>query len=1762
MDTAQTITTYLERITDDAHPLMAQALYLTAVPNWYTPALLMALRQQDDLDKNTRLAERMTRYSFITTLDAAAKDGPVYAVRPEERAFLQRRWILKEPQAYRAAHGHALAYWQEHEDANPFAQAQNLFYHRLFVDLAAATDDLLGLFRNYRQERQFAAIERLLETAVSARFYLTTLGDDLTELDDTIAHLQARLAQLRGHWDDSLSRLNTLRQKKALSARLRPLVSRAYGHALAHTGKFVEAIAAYDQALVQFDQTNAPIVSLGSIEAEKAYTLIALGDAHVGLALAARGYEEKTAVPHQWQQKLSALFYFFLSLPLLIYLSFHLGRTVWLPRFWQTLRGLDWMIARLYALGARHYKDADPILEQHGKPAEGVAADERLGNLYLAAGDVTKARQTFEWLLRQTESPLGDYRKAVVQVGLGEALLRLGKPEAAREQLAASAPMLKLFEDLDLLALTQRLLAGTWLRSDPAQAIPHLQQAITLYRQQGRIADATNVSERLRLLLAETELDPTVRETAETTVALPIRQYPARYRHRITVAFQRVTLILLTLAAFIIPISSIRLETGSAVEPVIAYGATPLLQQNNPNFVPDLSQGVSALNLAEPPNPRVLWLLAVGLFLLYLALTTAVGLWNIVRTPLSQVQAAGQAETVRLDDAGVSVGARTIRWEEANGYLQADVAMLRETLVDNSLTAVLAPNQPPLNIHGKVAWYTAVQQHIQSRLQAQETPQQNRSYSLLLGGMGVWYILTVLLLLAISWMGRFTPDSVTRDFLGPYSLADLYPYLYLGLFVPPFWWFVLRPLPTIWHTQPHHRLPLWLGAAGLILAVVRVATLFRPWFTVPDIYPPLAILLLAGGGTAAVWQAKRAEGTAVYPRWAQVGAVILLFITLLIMGDNIWREVGGYHYLVRGNTHRDQVLALPDSPEKDDELQAAVDAYTRAIAFAQSPILGMTAQIALRNPIGLPSPISTTWLAAVNSRAAMSAQLGQYAASVYDYDTVLQYTSDPTVYVNRAIAYLGLGTQPGTEAGTMNVEVQDYGEAVQDFNQAIEQAPGEARYVLWRGVAYHALSGRVPSLLDAAQTDYEDALAMPGAGALDSKGRAQAWTGLGWIAYQRKEYETAVDYFQKAADAAEAIVDPQVRAVENETAVEALLGLGYAYYSLRQYDEALAAWNAAAAYNDAITLPDPVVYISLGTLYWRVGTLGNNYEAFGEDRCQLDSLSDTAKLEDAQSLEDSLSAFNRSVVVPGQTDDERAFTYRTMGQVTYLLRDCPGYDKEQVLKDAYDEYVDAVALAPDNAGYWFRKSRLAYAVWVLPGVPNEWLEMAVTDMGGAIEASPQTAVYWHDRAWMSYLLWQYAPSDAGVSAREWLFAGLADVEQALTLDDADRDNSYRPNYWEGVIYKEAVDGTLKRGDRWFAEGEYATALDYYTLVAENVPEQAVAALKAGLAAAALDDMETAAAWYADALLRAQSSTDTELETLTKELQQLLDEDASLERSLALVTGTAVDPVPPPDAATFFSRALLAVQSGSYTQAAQLYEEGLLLAAADSDRNGALDAAYALRDYLLEHESVGITAVYWPALLDDEVAVETAVADLPSPDLYWRYRAEFGFQLINRPFRQQVGNDADYFPIFDSITADIRRAYALDAEAHQVWYDFFVDANIGWLYLRRADDLVAMEDYEQAVDNYAEAIARIQPNSENARGDLSDAIFGGALTALRLEQVDRAERWYAQGLALVQQYDGLDGKLETAVSTLESLLADNPDLASAGETILQNLEQPR
>lgn len=1759
--TTETITSFLEKILQEVHPLMAEGIYLAAAPNWYDLALFTAMRDRDD-GRDQGIIDRLTRYSFIVPLQEDSERRTSYTVRPEERLFLRRHWIVKDPQAYLKAHERALAHTLKNPDPNPFAQSESRLYHQLLVDIGGGMDYLVDRFRAYYRERQFAAIDRLLETALDARFYLVLLQSaSLEQFDDLLTHLEARLAQLRGHWGESLEGLRGLRQKPELAPWLLPYVARALGYGLAHTGDFVGAIEQYDFALELFAQEATTITGQASVQTERAHTMIALGEAHVGLAKSVRGYDEKSASTTGGLARLRIFLQFFLSLPLVLYLSFFLGRRVWHPRFWPTLDGLDWIIARLFATGAKLYARADPVLEAHGTPSESVKADEQLAYLYLAMGDAEQAQLLFSRLLTEEEAPLGEYRQASVRVGLGEALLAMGQYGSARQHLESALPILSLYQDADLFSEAQMFLAEALLESgETEEAVSHLRMALRMHQRQNNPIMSTEVAERLEQMARDSRIEAEHRERAGQYAAdVVIRHYPLRYRHLATAFFHRAAIGLLGVVIFIILATIIRLDTGITIAPEVTFNASPLLRSDTPDFTPDLSQGVVALNIATIPNPRFLLWLGAVLLGAYLVISTCMGMLAILRMSLKKVQASSRAGLVRFDGNELQVGEaenrQTVRVKDVIRYYRADTFFVDALMVDDSTLTLITPDQR-IKLKGNTTWYTSLRDRI-VELAPEKAQPVDFSYSLLRSRMGAWYLVTVGAILLLSFFGQLASQWVTNDIPGlRYSLADLYPLLYLGLFLPPMWWFVLQPLRVRLFTDPLHPFPWWIGSAGAAIALLRAMTLFRPWLTIPEIYSPLMILTLVAGAAIVIVKVKHPRtGELHYPNRTRAIVVLVSLAICFITVQDLWREVGAYHHRVIGDSWRDQALLQERGEEQTVQLKEAVGAYSRAIDTSSIKVMGIDNRVAARVPLGIPPVDHFTWVEALGSRAAMLSQLGQYGPAVDDYTELLDHvkvTAD--VYADRAVAYQGLGTAPGSMVGTVEVATQSYAAALADFDEAIALDPDNAEYLLWRGVAYHALGD-----MDNAAVDYQSALETEGDGALGVEDQANAWTGLGWISFVDKNYRESVDWFQLAEEAAADSSGAQI-------------GLGYVYYSTRQYDNALEAWEQAAEQNPS----DPIAFISLGTLYWRIGTLGvDDYgTTTGSDRCSSAGVTEAEKSRSAVQLEKSINNFGRSTEIPGQESEELAFTFRTMGQVQFLLRNCPGYDSAETLKGSVAYYDEAVQHAPDNASYWHFKGRLAYSVWL------------------------------------------NSPPGSGPAAREWLFVGLSDQEMALALEPEDV-GDYRPNRWWTNSYAEAVDGSLVQGDLRFENGEYALAADYYELVANNRADHIESAFKAGLANLAAGEQDSAAAWYQEAFDRAQAIGDDDAaKEAGASIQKLTARQSGVRLGAIneLFLQNDIDLGQPQGASVLFEMAAKAVQEQKFGEAIDLFAQGLTLAAETGEVGlaanaalGALSTSIAddvlplLKRSLPQFERAAgnsetatedafkvalfagvvsdpVTAAKWynegiklsalnsnyPPLRDtrsdlrdlwsitgvESGAVLTqmqrqlpshldAFPELQEHGLYWRFRAWFKYGAGLSAFR--LGEENAARSALSSAQSDADRAFEIDSSGNAYVQSYLKEGAWGWYHVRRGDDFLAADELKQALADYEAAVRLITPvENDDVRNDIVTAAFKAGYVAILLPDAELSRAWYQQGVELMRKYGSEQSVLRDGIAALETL----------------------
>lgn len=1716
--TTETITFYLEKILQSVHPMMAEAIYLAAVPHWYDQTLFTAVRDTDD-GRNEGLVERLTRYSFITHWDEEADGSVTYAMRSEERRLTQRYWIMKDPAAYRAAHQRALAYWQANPDPNPFAQTQNLLYHQLFVDQNAATDLLVDRFRAYHNERQLAAIERLLDTADEARFYLTLLNEPTIDVEILLTHLRARLAQLRGDWTESQTRLQMLRQKADLPPQLQPYVTRAYGYTLAHSGDFVGAIAEYERALTQFKEqatavTTAGLADSATLQADQAQTMIALGDAHVGLATSVRGPVETEHGLLGGLRPLRILFTFITSLPLVVYLSLYLGWRVWHPDFWPTLQGLDWIIARLFARATRFYRRADPLLEQYGDPGEAVAADEKLAYLYLALGDAKLAQDQFDRLLQETEAPLGEYRQAAVRVGLGQAWLRQGEPEKAREQLEKALPALLQYEDKTLEIAARTTLAEALFAADPEQALTQFDQSARLSIGQDDWAAATNTLERMEALAAMDDVTESVREQA-TAVAqtLPQRHYTARFRHPALVYFQRLTLLLLPLILLLMPLLVIRLDSRSTLTPIIQFKAAPIF---NPSQVvsSQLSQGVTTANVVSTSDANVIIWLAVALIVIYILLSLGLGLLLIALTPLRTVQERGQSAAVRLDNAGISVGTDTsVAWNEVTEVVTGDVRLWQRPLPHESAFALVTPTER-LIVRGSTNWYTALCRRVTQNLPAAAV-KTDFDNTILNSKAGRFYIVNVIVIMSLALLAWIAPQPLWWDIPGlPYSLADLYPYFYLGLVVLPAWWLVIRPLQTQMKLEPDSRLPWVLLGVGLLLSLFQAITLFRPLLTSANLYPPLVALILLASSSWTIGRVRE-KGQLVYDVKVRAGTAVVATFIGLLMALLFVRETAAYHYLILGNARRDRAQLSEDAASKEALLNGAVNAYRQAIKIGATRILGIDVRAAANIPVGIPDPQSFTWLAALNNRASLQVQLGHYAAAIGSYNVILDYTDRPAdVYAWRAIARQSWSTIDIGEGELAMVENQ-YELALADFEQAITLNPRRADYHLWRAVAYQALDD-----FTLAESDYRWALAQtePPVIPLTPAQRERALSGLGWIRYKQEDFAVAKIFFEQAVQA-------------NPEQAEAWIGLGYANYSLGLYADTAVAWERAFE----LAPDDPTVLISLGTLHWKLGGRTNDPAA----KC----------------VEYSTSAdyFAQSAAQPGQDAKSVAFTFRTLGQVQSLLTNCPEFNDPHPYQLTIDSYTEAIRLDPENIDYYQKRGRFEYALWLqLPDTPaNEHLlyealaDLTVAFNGGYTDSTTLNFL----RSVLSQLEPRALARAAAMMANGDFTAALAEYSVLAAAQPE-----------KASIQFQAGLAALGAGDAaavefWFDGGiETAVAaanasqllnqaianLDDFLIANPDVDGRAIREqLQAALLAAQANDP---AAAFADGLAALTDGDQVAAEALfergltlssdrryfspiKKAVFDLLaypaDEAAPIfsltGEQLAGLTAVATDET---DVAAAFDLATIAVVVEDWAAAGAWYNEAI--------RRTALNNQYpTLRatraDFYQLWSVTGVTSpqiiTAMEAALPDQLA---AYPDLEEAQLYWRFRAWFKYGLGLSAYRLDA--DTAAAAALQSGQADAGISFDLNPGDNAYVQSYLTESAWGWYNITRGDDAYIAGDFAAALDFYEQAVQTIKPERNNdAKADAITAVFKAALASVQLAQFDEAANWVEEGIVRADLY---------------------------------------
>ena len=1384
--------TLLDQILAKAPPLLAEGLYLASISYSFTVELLTVLRARND-GKDQRLVERLLQFSFVWEVgEGGQSENKRYAIQGIERDILTRLFIEKDRAGFVQAHRRALEFCDAHPNPDLFLHNQSRLFHLLFVDPEAALDHLMYTFRIYNAERRLAAADRLLVTAEEVQPYLVLLNSPiLSDLENMLAHLHARLDQLRGNWAKSLAALKTLRSHPDLSPKLAPYVARGYGYALARSGMQVEAIEQYRYALNTFAKRS-------NNGYEQGLTMIHIGDAYRSLAIAARGHREVIhPLTSSLKQFAADLFSLVTWLPLVIYLRFSFGWRLWLPQSWPMLRGLDWIIARLFATGSRWYRRAAPLLAKSAAAADKRQAEEKMAYLHLTMGDLTAAIPAFQEILK--DETLNEYNRARAQAGLGQAMLRLGKTQEALGLFEKTLPVIQAYDDRELEAQITGLYAEVnYLIGKPTESVNQYNQALSLYQRQKDVVGLTEVAERLKEFERDQTLGKDVRTMASTT-ALSVsfsREYLLRFKHPFLVLFRFMSLVVLFLFFIIVPLITVHFESDTTLQVSTSFRAVPVLIDlltNDPNYSPALLQQTSP-EASTSFKADVALQFGIAFLLMYLVAYTVLGLIVIAQTRLSTLQCAARSSRVSVDLQTITVGegddAKKMKWAGVKRIIFAD-ALFNGSLRPDSSSLTIITKDDHLSVSGNTAWYEHFRERVQDAFSTNSNvKKEDIGYQVAPSKMATLYGISFFALMAYVAASIFSPRVLNAPLWNlPYTLVDVYPYIFIGLLLPPVWWGMFQQIRVYTKTTPRNSMPALYTILGLLLAATYWLTP-KPWFITPDYFVPILFTLLLLCALYAIWIARDLNtDEAVYPLLGRLAITLVIGAVVIASIVYMAREVIGHHYVVIGNNARTRglaALALHQENEAKQPLEESVANYTQALIF------------------------SSHNATALNNSAASLTLLKQYEAAVADYDQLILKSSRPSasLYANRALAKENwaavLDAQRNPETAQRKLS-----DAIGDFDRAIAVLRDDQFY-LRRGVAYHTLGD-----YDKALKDYSWVLAQ-------NPNNALALAGTGWVYYSRADqasnkaaltnvttdknellakakgdFQIALSSFQEA-----------VRYSKDRTELEDNnIAVGYAYFRLEDYEKTLAAWQKAVE----IAPNDPITLISRATAYYKLGTTKGGGCGAGKSP---EVMANTAK-----QLSLAIDDLNAAL----KLDPTDHFTYRTRGQLEFLLASCQGYDFKQQLTKSVASYDAALKIDPNNDFYLQYRARIAYVLGrdIFVKEPNN-----------------------------------------SQQARALLDGAIRDINRAYQIDPNGPivQSETRTKVWKDFLEKDALASYYStRAKAYYEEKkQYDLARADYEEAAKLLPTDPATAFRAGLMSLALGDGNRALTWYQEGVKRTKT----------------------------------------------------------------------------------------------------------------------------------------------------------------------------------------------------------------------------------------------------------------------------------------------------------------
>jgi tetratricopeptide (TPR) repeat protein len=400
---------------------LAQAVRLCAVPSWFDRELFNAL-----VGPSPDLFDQLVSLRFVE-----CERENVYSLGGSVRRYLLDRWWQPENRQQYVEKSRIVLEYLQRPVRSPsslrlWSLELEIAYFRLVVDEARGLAALCEHFEAALQNRQLDLAEQYLHKAQELEGILTPPAQAW------LRYLAARLLLAKGQTAPAKAALDDL---PAADPVLQAAISWTNGRLLVQQRQWSQAALAYKAALDLLDRQPSPLYAL--------MVRLSVARAYEDLADASGGLHQEGG---RFAAARRSLLNTIQQLPFLA-VEWLVHRWSFMPNWYFGANYQDWIISYLLMESARWYRLAQAALQPDMDPLWAFEIQLGLAGVEHQLGRWSKVHKHYDTLYALDLVQQSPYRRALVDLGSGQALAAERRFDAALEALERALPALDHFHD-------------------------------------------------------------------------------------------------------------------------------------------------------------------------------------------------------------------------------------------------------------------------------------------------------------------------------------------------------------------------------------------------------------------------------------------------------------------------------------------------------------------------------------------------------------------------------------------------------------------------------------------------------------------------------------------------------------------------------------------------------------------------------------------------------------------------------------------------------------------------------------------------------------------------------------------------------------------------------------------------------------------------------------------------------------------------------------------------------------------------------------------------------------------------------------------------------------------------------------------------------------------------------------------------------------------------------------------------------------------